>query len=39
MNEQDLTELPDEVRRDMMFLPVSTLEEALRIALPAPTVA
>ena len=37
MNDQDLTELPDEVRRQMTFIPVSTLEEVLRIALPAAT--
>jgi ATP-dependent Lon protease len=37
MNRQDLDELTDDVRRDMTFLPVSTLEEVLRVALPAPT--
>jgi ATP-dependent Lon protease len=37
MNEQDLTELPEEVRREMTFIPVSTLEEVLRIALPMAT--
>jgi ATP-dependent Lon protease len=37
MNRQDLTELPEEVKRDMRFVPVSTLEEVLRIALPAST--
>jgi ATP-dependent Lon protease len=37
MNEQDLSELPDEVRREMTFIPVSTLEDVLRVALPAPT--
>src|SRR4029434_5195744 len=31
-NEPDLAELPPEVRRDMRFVPVSTLEEALEIA-------
>ncbi len=35
MNEQDLSELPQEVRRDMKFVPVKTLEEVLRVALPA----
>ncbi len=35
MNEQDLSELPDEVRREMKFVPVRTLEEVLRVALPA----
>jgi ATP-dependent Lon protease len=34
MNEQDLTELPADVRRDMTFVPVRTLEEVLKIALP-----
>jgi ATP-dependent Lon protease len=37
MNRQDLTELPEEVRREMRFVPVSTLEEVLRLALPAAT--
>ena len=37
MNQQDLDELTEDVRRDMTFLPVSTLEEVLRVALPAPT--
>ena len=37
MNRQDLAELPEEVRQDMRFVPVSTLEEVLRIALPAST--
>jgi ATP-dependent Lon protease len=35
-NTPDLEELPPEVRRDMQFVPVQTLEEVLRIALPAP---
>jgi ATP-dependent Lon protease len=34
-NEADLAELPPEVTRDMTFVPVSTLEETLAIALPA----
>jgi ATP-dependent Lon protease len=34
LNEPDLKELPEEVRRDMSFVPVSTLEEVLKIALP-----
>ena len=34
LNEPDLAELPDEVRRDMTFVPVTTLEEALAVALP-----
>jgi ATP-dependent Lon protease len=33
MNEADLTELPDEIRRDMTFVPVQTLEEVLGVAL------
>jgi endopeptidase La len=35
-NTPDLEELPAEVRRDMQFVPVRTLEEVLRVALPAP---
>ena len=34
LNEADLAELPEEVRRDMTFVPVRTLEEALAIAMP-----
>jgi ATP-dependent Lon protease len=37
MNRQDLAELPEEVKEDMRFVPVSTLEEVLRLALPAAT--
>jgi ATP-dependent Lon protease len=37
MNRHDLAELPPEVRDDIRFVPVSTLEEVLRIALPAST--
>ena len=37
MNRQDLGELPPEVKNEMRFVPVSTLEEVLRIALPAST--
>ena len=37
MNRQDLAELPEEVKREMRFVPVSTLEEVLRVALPAGT--
>ena len=33
-NEPDLAELPDEVKRDMRFIPVHTLEDALQVALP-----
>jgi ATP-dependent Lon protease len=35
-NEPDLAELPSEVKDGMKFVPVETLEEALKIALPAP---
>jgi ATP-dependent Lon protease len=35
MNEPDLAELPPEVRKDMTFRPVGTLEEALSISMPA----
>jgi ATP-dependent Lon protease len=37
MNRSDLAELPPEVRDDIRFVPVKTLEEVLRIALPAST--
>jgi ATP-dependent Lon protease len=33
-NMQDLVELPEEVRRDMTFIPAATLEEVLKAALP-----
>jgi ATP-dependent Lon protease len=36
MNEQDLVELPAEVREEMRFVPVRTLQEALAVALPPP---
>ncbi len=36
LNEPDLKELPEEIRKDMRFVPVSTLEEVLEIALPKP---
>ena len=32
LNEPDLTELPDEVRRDMTFVPAETLEQVLKVA-------
>jgi ATP-dependent Lon protease len=35
LNEPDLKELPEELRKDMRFVPVGTLEEVLAIALPA----
>jgi ATP-dependent Lon protease len=34
-NTQDLLELQEEVRRDMTFVPAATLEDVLKIALPA----
>lgn len=34
MNGPDLTELPPDLRADMTFVPVRTLEEVLRVALP-----
>jgi ATP-dependent Lon protease len=33
-NQADLAELPPEVKTDMTFVPVTTLEEVLRVALP-----
>jgi ATP-dependent Lon protease len=33
-NEPDLAELPEELRRDMRFVPVATLEQALKVSLP-----
>jgi len=33
-NTQDLVELPEEVRRDLKFVPAQTLEEVLTVALP-----
>ena len=33
-NTQDLGELPEEVRRDLTFVPATTLEDVLRVALP-----
>ena len=35
MNEQDLSELPEDVRREMTFIPARTLEDVLKVALPA----
>ena len=37
MNRPDLLELPTEVKEDITFVPVSTLEEVLRVAIPAST--
>jgi ATP-dependent Lon protease len=39
LNEPDLAELPPEVRKDMHFVPVATLEEALKVSLPQPAAA
>ncbi len=36
LNEADLDELPGEVKKDMRFIPVTTLEEVLHVALPQP---
>jgi ATP-dependent Lon protease len=33
-NEADIAELPEEVKRDMRFIPVHTLEDVLNVALP-----
>jgi ATP-dependent Lon protease len=33
-NEQDLSELPDEVKKDMRFVPVETLQDVLKVAIP-----
>jgi ATP-dependent Lon protease len=33
-NEAELAELPEEVKRDMRFVPVETLEQVLKVALP-----
>ncbi|MPZ17032.1 MAG: endopeptidase La [Luteitalea sp.] len=35
-NRQDLDELPAEARDEMTFVPVGTLEEVLKVAMPAP---
>jgi ATP-dependent Lon protease len=37
MNEPDLSELPEDARKDMTFHPVRALEEALAVAFPVPT--
>ncbi len=34
LNEPDLAELPEEVRKSIRFVPASTIEEVLRVALP-----
>src|SRR5205085_2214322 len=33
-NEPDLSELPEEVRKEMTFVPVETLQDVLKVALP-----
>jgi ATP-dependent Lon protease len=33
LNEPDLTELPEELRRDMKFVPVENLEQELQVAM------
>jgi ATP-dependent Lon protease len=33
MNEPDLIELPEEIRNDMTFVPVETLEQVIAVAL------
>ena len=38
MNEADLIELPDEIRREMTFVPVATLEQVIAVALAGDTV-
>ena len=32
LNEADLSELPEEVRRDMTFIPAETLEQVIQVA-------
>jgi ATP-dependent Lon protease len=39
MNEQDLVELPAEVRAEMTFVPARTFEDVLKVALPAVRIA
>jgi ATP-dependent Lon protease len=36
LNQPDLSELPDEVKREMTFIPARTLEDVLKVALPVP---
>ena len=33
LNEPDLAELPEEIRKDMTFIPVETLEQVVSVAL------
>jgi ATP-dependent Lon protease len=37
LNEADLDELPKEVRAEMTFVPVRSLEQALTVSMPVPT--
>jgi ATP-dependent Lon protease len=37
LNEPDLKELPEEIRKDMRFVPVENLQQVLEIALPKTT--
>ena len=37
LNEPDLAELPKEVREEMTFIPVRSLEQALSVSMPVPT--
>jgi ATP-dependent Lon protease len=34
LNEPDLAELPEELRKDMRFVPVESLEQVLSVAMP-----
>ena len=34
LNEPDLVELPEEIRRDMRFVPAETLEQVIQVAIP-----
>ena len=36
MNEPDLAELPEELRRDMTFVPAETLDQVLKVAFEGP---
>jgi ATP-dependent Lon protease len=33
LNEPDLAELPEEVRREMRFVPVNTLDQVIKVAM------
>ena len=34
LNEPDLAELPEEIRKDMTFVPVETLKQVIDVAMP-----